>query len=253
MQKPIIAINCDIKHNEEVCADYLSEYTDYPDSIERAGGIPLLVPPLADDADLREVLRGVHGIVLVGGDDFEPSVFGQEKHEKATLMFPRRQEFDFRLTAMVLEMGLPVMGVCCGEQIINLALGGTLHQHVPDAYGMQIVHARGKELARCGEHRYHKVEVEPDSLLAEIIGAGEVKVNSIHHQAIDKLAEGLRVSARSVDGLVEVIEYADRREKGFMLGVEWHPEQLSAQQPEHLALFEALVKAAIEYRNGGRV
>ena len=253
MTKPIIAINCDIKHNDEVCADYLSEYIAYPDAIELAGGIPLLVPPVGDDADLRQILDGVDGLVLVGGDDFEPSVFGQEKHEKATLMFPRRQAFDFRLTKMAVGMKLPVLGVCCGGQILNLALGGTLHQHVPDVYGMQIVHARGKELALRGEQRLHKVEVEPDTLLAGIVGAGELDVNTIHHQAVDRLADGLRVSSRAVDGLVETIEYADQRNNGFLLGVQWHPEQLCAKRPKHLALFEALVAAAIEYREGRRV
>ena len=252
MTKPIIAINCDIKHNKEVCADYLSEYIAYPDAVERAGGIPLLIPPVSDDADLREILKGVHGMVLVGGDDFEPSVFGQEKHEKATLMFPRRQAFDFRLTAMVLKMGLPVMGVCCGEQILNLALGGTLHQHVPDVYGLQIIHARGEELARRGEERYHRVNIEPDSLVAEIVNATTVEVNTNHHQAVAELAEGLRVTARSVDGLVEAFEYSERREKPFLLGVQWHPERICAEHPKHLALFEALVAAAVEYRDGRR-
>ena len=253
MQKPVIAINCDIKRNEEVCADYLSTYTDYPDSVERAGGVPLLIPPLADEADLREVLKGVHGIVLTGGDDIDPAAYGQEWHEKSTPIFPRRQNFDLRLVPIVLEMGLPTLGVCDGHEEINIALGGTLHQHVPDVYGMQIIHARGKELARRGEERYHNVSIEPDSMVAEITGKTRLEVNSIHQQAIDRLGEGLRVTARSIDGVIEAIEYADRREKPFILGLQWHPERLSANRPDQLALFEALVRAAIEYRAGERV
>ncbi len=252
MTKPIIAINCDIKRNEEVCADYLSTYTAYPDSVEKAGGIPLLIPPLADDSDLDKVLAAVDGLVLTGGDDINPDMFGQAMHEKSTLMFPRRQDFDFRLLTMALEMKIPILAVCGGLQQINIALGGSLHQHIADAYGEQIIHIRGKELSRRGEERYHGVRLAPDSLIAGIIGKETIEANSIHHQAVDRLGEGLKAVGHSVDGVIEALEFIDKTDRGLLIAIQWHPEHLS-DRPEHLALFESLVGAAVEYREGGEL
>jgi gamma-glutamyl-gamma-aminobutyrate hydrolase PuuD len=226
----------------------------YADAVRLAGGVPLVAPPLDDDRDVREALARADAIVLVGGPDLAPRSYGQEPHPALQLLHPRRDASDLRLARAAARSGKPVLGICGGMQALNVALGGTLHQHVPDR----------PELSGADDHTWkvpegnrHLVRLDPESRLARLMGcgAGPVEVNSSHHQAVDRLGRSLRAVAWSASGLVEALEgpAAGR----FLVATQWHPECLaiapqgadrgdrpSAGRADQLAIFKGLVKAA---------
>jgi putative glutamine amidotransferase len=208
----------------------------YVDAVEAAGGAPLVLPPTADDALAEELLAATDGLITIGGDDLDPSLWGEPLHPKTSPMDPRRQRADLRLISVADSRGLPVLGICLGCQEMAVARGGRLIQHVPDESGVTIDHGGGGT----GRAR-HPVTVEPDSLLSRIVGAGPLEVNSTHHQAVREPGRGMRVVARSPDGIIEGIE--DPAPGRFFLAVQWHPEDLT-DEARHLALFEALCRAA---------
>jgi putative glutamine amidotransferase len=200
----------------------------YVRSVARAGGAPLLVPP---GASLDETLDAVDGLIFSGGSDLDPSLYGEDAHNETTGVVRERDEFELSLMRAALERDVPVLAICRGSQVLNVALGGDLEQHVPDRVGTDV----HKETA--GVFSEHDVEVLGGTRLAAILGErGDVK--SHHHQGFGSLGEGLRESARAPDGTVEALEDPSRH---FTLGVLWHPEE-----GEDLALFEALVAAAAE-------
>jgi putative glutamine amidotransferase len=194
----------------------------YVRAVERAGGLPILLP-LVDPTDVEELLGAVDGVVVTGGGDVDPARYGAEPHPETGSIDPARDAFDTALWNGLLADGMPVLGICRAIQILNVALGGTLHQHVPDH--------------RLGDG-FHLVEV--GSRLAEVIGAPTTDVNSLHHQSIDRLADGLTVTARAADGGVEAVEVDGHPQ---VLAVQWHPELLR-HRPDQLALFEDLVSRA---------
>ena len=242
-RKPIVGLNCSLRHSETngVKQSFILEY--YYDSVSAAGGLPILLPPLINADDVRAAAELPDALVLAGGDDISPVRYGQERHEKTQLLDPRREEFDFLLTREAFSRKLPILAICGGCQLVNVALGGSLHQHLPDVYGANIAHSRSDEMRREGQESMHEARIEKGTLLHEILGVESLQVNSSHHQSVDKPADGLRVSARSADGVVEALEWADCRKRPFMLAVQWHPERLRGVR-EHMRLFEALVKAA---------
>jgi gamma-glutamyl-gamma-aminobutyrate hydrolase PuuD len=226
----------------------------YADSVRLAGGVPLVAPPLDDDADVAEALARADAIILVGGPDLDPQSYGQPPHPALLPLHPRRNDSDLRLTRAALASGKPVLGICGGLQAINVARGGTLHQHLPDR----------PELVGADDHTWkvpegnmHPVRLDPASRLARLMGcgAGPVEVNSSHHQAVDRLGERLRAVAWSASGLVEALEGpADRP---FLVATQWHPECLgvtpqgadrgdrpTAGRADQLAIFRGLVEAA---------
>ena len=206
---------------------------EYFDAVERAGGVPVPLPPCRDEATLREMVGRLDGLVFSGGPDPDPARYGQALHPQTKLCHSRRGEFDARCMAMALEMGLPVLGICYGCQLLNIHFGGTLVQDIPSLRpGAEIHRQDGPRVA-------HAVRVKPGSKLAECLGMTELMVNSAHHQAVDRLGAGLRVAARSADGIVEAVETTDDR---FIIGVQWHPEDLTGRA-EQLRLFEGLVEA----------
>jgi putative glutamine amidotransferase len=200
----------------------------YVRSVADAGGAPLLVPP---GAPVDETLDAVDGLIFSGGSDLDPSLYGEDAHEETTGVVRERDDFELTLMQEALERDVPVLAICRGSQVLNVALGGGLEQHVPDRVGTDV----HKETA--GVFSEHDVEVLEGTRLASILGErGDVK--SHHHQGFGSLGEGLRESARAPDGTVEAVEDPTRQ---FTLGVLWHPEE-----GEDLALFEALVAAAAE-------
>ncbi len=212
----------------------------YADAVYAAGGIPLpLVPPRQrDEAILMQILARCDGLVFSGGPDLDPRLYGQARHEKTQIMHERRGTFDLPLFRVAGQRDLPTLSICLGCQIANVACGGKLLQHVDDA-------PRSVALAHYledGGSAFHDVRVEPDSLLARVVGRERFEVNSRHHQLLDPQHIGapLRVVARAPDGVVEAAEDPTRR---FFLAVQWHPEDL-ADRAEHLALFRALIDAA---------
>ena len=199
----------------------------YVRSVLRAGGLPILLPQVGAD-DLEELLGSVDAVVLTGGGDVDPARYDAPPHPKTGNVDRPRDDFDAFLVQRLLERPLPTLGVCRGTQILNVALGGTLDQHRPDHDV-----AAAKETA-------HEVDVAPGSHLAEVVGSGALGVNSLHHQTLDRLGDGVVAVASSADGVVEAIELEDH---DHVLAVQWHPEELR-HRPEHLALFEDLVRRA---------
>lgn len=202
----------------------------YVDGVARAGGVPVLLPPQEHGAD--EVIARLDALVLSGGSDIDPEYYQQQPHPHTRVVRPRRDDWELRLLRCALDAGLPVLGVCRGAQLLNVALGGTLDQHVPDTVGHQ------RHCPEPGVFGRTRVTLRAGSALAGLLGP-EVSVDCHHHQAIDKVAPGLEVTGQSDDGTVEAVELPGRR---FVLGVQWHPENDGAD----LRLFEALVAAAVE-------
>ena len=215
-----------------------SKLPDYEESMRRAGGDVRVLNPAADLP--ADVIDSVHGLLLTGGGDVRPALYGATAHPAFDPAEPGRDEYEIELVRRALEKDLPVFAICRGVQLLNVARGGTLIQHIPDEVGTDVEH-------RLKEPRYaiaHDVWIESRSLLERLMGerflAGEAcPVNSRHHQAPKDLGEGLVASATAPDGVIEAIEDPDRP---FCLGVQWHPENFW-RTGEFRNLFEGFVQA----------
>ena len=203
----------------------------YVHAVEAAGGRPLLVPPSVEGVE--ETLDALDGLLLSGGADIDPEAYGAEAHPETNGTRPQRDRAELVLLEAALARDLPVLAVCRGSQVLNVARGGDLVQHLPEIVG----HQGHKETP--GVFADHGVEILPDTKLSEVIGS-HAPVKSHHHQGYGRLGDGLREAARAEDGTVEAIEDPSRR---FALGVLWHPEE-----GEDAALFRALVEEARRYR-----
>ena len=190
----------------------------YSDAIVRAGGIPVLLPP--DDVSAEspdELLELMDGLLLAGGGDLDPASYGARPHERTGTTWPERDRFELGLAHRAMERDLPVLGVCRGMQLLNVARGGTLVQHLPDVLGDD------RHCHDPGAFSDHDVRLEPASLAARAVGHERTAVRSHHHQGVDELGEGLAASGWSEpDGLIEAVEDPSRR---AVLGVLWHPEE----------------------------
>ena len=228
MTKPLIGIGSDVlqKQGER---DRAFVYTTYVDSLRRAGAIPVLIPPQPENA--ADVVDDLDGILLAGGDDFDPAVYGEPRHPTVEPMDPRRQENELSLARIARERGIPTLGICLGVQVMNVAAGGTLIQHIES----DIDHA-----SEPSDRHRHEVAIDGGTRLARIVGERELEVNSSHHQAIKEIGSGLRVTAHAPDGIVEGLE--DPRHP-FYVGVQWHPEDMSGEESAS-AIFGAFVEAA---------
>jgi putative glutamine amidotransferase len=195
----------------------------YIRAIARAGGRPLLLAPTpADLDDPSELLAILDGVLVTGGADLDPATYGEAPHGETEATSADRDAFELLLVRSAAERDLPCLGICRGMQVVNVAYGGALEQHLPDRLDHDI--HRG----RSGEFADHEVQVDPGSLAALAAGATRVAVKSYHHQGVSRVGDGLRVTARADgDGTAEAIEDADRR---FMLGVLWHPEEDEADR-----------------------
>ncbi|MDX6594438.1 MAG: putative glutamine amidotransferase [Gaiellales bacterium] len=185
----------------------------YTRATAAAGGIPLLLPPIGG---MTEVLDDLDGLVLSGGSDIAADRYGQEPHPQTLGVFPHRDEAELELLAEALERRIPVLGICRGMQLLNVLRGGSLHQHLPDVVADGALHK-----ATPGIFARHAVELEAGSRLAGLIDPA-AQVHSCHHQAPDRIGDGLVVTARAADGVVEGIELES---EGFAIGVLWHPEE----------------------------
>jgi putative glutamine amidotransferase len=206
--------------------------SDYVNAVAQAGGRPLLVPPSLDGVE--ETLDALDAVVFTGGSDVDPDLYGEDAHPETFGINRLRDEAELALLAAALERDMPVLGICRGIQVLNVAMGGDLHQHVPELVGHE-----GHKHDPPGEFVAHDVAVEPKSRLAEMLGE-RTTVMSHHHQGVKSLAPGLVESARADDGLVEAVEAPDKR---FTVGVLWHPEA-----GRDARLFEGLVAEARRYR-----
>jgi putative glutamine amidotransferase len=203
----------------------------YVEAVERAGGRPLLVPPA--DEGLEETLDALDGLIFSGGSDLEPDMYGQEPHDETQDVVPERDEAELALLLAALERDMPVLAICRGSQILNVALGGDLIQHLPEVVGDE------KHKHTPGVFADHDVELEPGTRIGDLLG-DRAPVKSHHHQGFGRLGEGLVQAGRAEDGTIEAVEDPSRR---FTLGVLWHPEA-----GEDVKLFEELVREARDYR-----
>jgi putative glutamine amidotransferase len=207
----------------------------YVRAIEAAGGFPVVVPPL-DPEGVPGVLGRLDGIVLSGGPDLAPEAYGAKPHVELGSTEASLDTFEYAVAREALLVGLPILGICRGAQALNVARGGTLHQHLPDVVGDRIAHRQLED----GRVPTHEVEVLHSSRLAGVLGVTELAVNSFHHQAVDRLGTDLYACAWAPDGTIEGIE---DRERPFVVAVQWHAETLR-EVPAHLALFEELVRVS---------
>lgn len=230
---PIIGITGNYKLLRNGDEDFHVE-KEYFAAVTAGGGTPELLEPVEDPTRIKARIRRVDGLLIPGGLDTPPSRYGQTQHPATRPVHPRRDAHDFACLAAALEQNKPILGICYGMQLLNVAFHGTLNQDIPAAG------PTAREHRRMGERSLHDIEIVPGLRLHRILGCGKLQVNSSHHQAIARLGNGLVVSARCDDGIIEGIETDDTR---FIIGVQWHPEAL-IDRPEHLALFKALVSAA---------
>jgi putative glutamine amidotransferase len=210
-----------------------------------AGAVPWMVPLLADDLDtLRAIYERLDGVFLAGGVDLDPATYGALPHPKLGNVDPARDTVELALARWALEDDKPLLGLCRGLQVINVALGGSLHQDLEAECPAMIKHDYFPNFGFERDHLAHDVEVKSGSRLANAFHAASVTVNSMHHQGIKTLGADLVATALAPDGLVEGIELADRR---FVLGVQWHPEVLEDRDPRTRRLFQDFTDAAARF------
>ena len=208
----------------------------YVDAVRVCGGRPVLLPP--GDADPSDVLHGLDGVVLCGGGDIDPALFGGPTgHDAQYSTCAERDAFEMALVKECLTRGVPTLAICRGLQVLNVACGGDLHVHLPDVVGESVPHRVSRE-----RHTHHPVHIAPDSRLAALLGPAELSVASWHHQAIDRLGDGLRAVAWADDGTVEAVETDAAPE---LWAVQWHPElQIDEPDGRQRRLFEVVVERA---------
>lgn len=233
--RPVIGLDCRYESSEDYpVLDRLSMRVPYYRAAIAGGGLPVIIPVVDERSLLSQYLDIVDAFVFTGGLDVPPEAYGQPKHPETKACDPKRFGCDRLLAELLLERDIPVLAICLGMQLINAAYGGTLIQHIET----EIQHTHIKP----GEDRFHPISIEEDTLLQRILGVRELEVNSSHHQAVDRLAPGLRVLARAPDGMIEAVQMMDRT---FFLGVQWHPERM-ADRPEQRELFRAFVSATTD-------
>ena len=226
--KPIIAITVESRREPQNArtGGKIDLNWNYAEAVADAGGVPVVVPPVAD---MAEVARFVDGWLIPGGDDLDPALWGEAVHPKASLQDGTRYDAERRLFD-ALDPAVPIFGICYGCQAINVLRGGSLDQHLPDVVGHE-GHAGGT---------MQVYAIDANSLLARSAGATRMEGKSFHHQAVGRVAEGLRVVARAEDGAVEAVEATDRP---WLVGVQWHPER-TLEDPATRRLFERFIEAA---------
>src|SRR5919106_858937 len=234
MSKPIVALNADFVNRSGDKPAFTFVAAGYYDAISKVGGIPLIVPPLEDDDDLERLLQQVNGVVLVGGADLDPRRDGWMLHPTIRPLAQRRELFDRRLMRMIADRRQPVFGIGSGMQLLNVTMGGTLLLHIPEDRPTALPHHDPLDPA----HR-HTLEITPNSLMERVYGDGELRVNSMHHMAIDDVAQDFEITARCPDGIVEAIE--SRNPDWFAIGTQFHPEANTASALD-LRVFEEFVE-----------
>ena len=207
---------------------------EYVDAVRRAGGVPVLIVP--GETRLREVLEAVDALILSGGGDIDPDAYGGKRHAANYGIDLERDALEIELARHIVSTELPTLGICRGAQILNIAHGGTLIEHLPDEIGEQVLHR-----APPREPIAHGIRLQPHSRLAQILGRVEFEAVSWHHQALRQVAPGFAIAGHAPDGTVEAIEMPTHP---WLIAVQWHPELTAASDPLQQRIFDAIVVAA---------
>jgi putative glutamine amidotransferase len=240
--RPRIGINVDFVPAGKNYGAFVRLPAGYFDTIHNAGGLPILLPPLGQHAELDALLDLVDGVILAGGQDVDPRRWGHPTHPSVQPMAVRRDDNDKLLLQRVIARHLPLLAVGVGMHQLNLTCGGTLFLHLPEEQPRALPHKD----AGGGPHR-HAVLLEPGTRIDEIYGGGEIRVNSSHHQAVRLVGSNLRVGARAPDGVIEAIETVDA--DWFCIGVQWHPESETASALD-MQLIEGFIQACLRQSQG---
>jgi putative glutamine amidotransferase len=240
-KKPKIGVTLSEAENSDVNRWPLRKGFDYVkrqyyQAILRSGGIPILLANVEQRYAIMSFLESIDGLLVTGGPDLHPRHFNQRPHKKLSRTTEARDRFELQAIRMALRMNLPILGICRGHQVLNVAFGGTIHQDLSCIPSKKVVHADPRQTGKV----FHRVKIEKGSRLHDIIGRTIIQTNSSHHQAINKLGEGLQASAFAPDGVIEAIEHP-----GFdlVLGVQWHPESIYRRM-HCKRLFDAFVTEA---------
>jgi putative glutamine amidotransferase len=233
-RKPLIGLNADYRSSRKEGPALCYLPAGYFNAIQAAGGIPVILPPIEGAADIARVLDLVQGFVLVGGGDLDPRRDGFQLHSSVRAMDARREDFDRQLMEQIAERRMPVLGIGAGMQLLNVSQGGNLFLHLPEDMPEAIPHKDTMD----PEHR-HGLSVVFGTLMERVYGDSEIRVNSMHHQAIDEIAPGFAATARCPDGVVEAIE--STMDDWFAIGTQFHPEAESASALD-VRIFEEFVE-----------
>jgi putative glutamine amidotransferase len=245
MSKPIVAINTDFRPARHDAPAFAYAAAGYFDAILQAGGLPLLAPPYECDEDIEQMLDRVDAVMLIGGADLDPRRDGWMLHPTVRLQDTRRETFDRMLMRQVAERRMPLFGIGAGMQLINVSQGGNLLLHIPEDMPSALPHKDPLD----PDHR-HTLQLAPGSIMDRVYGDGELRVNSMHHMAIDDVAPGFAVTARCPDGIIEAIE--STMPDWFVFGTQFHPEASTASALD-MRIFEEFLAGVEQFRAGVRL
>lgn len=217
--------------------------SSYLFAVQQAGGVPVPLPPQLNDSALEELASRLDGLLLTGGGDMDPKAFGESSHPTVYDVSPSRDRLEMTLVERCMNEGKPILAICRGIQMLNVALGGSLYQDVASDPGTRIQHQQDKD-GRPRDEPTHPVTVVAGSVLGRVLGATGIIVNSLHHQAVKVLGKNLVAVAHAPDQIIEGIELKDAGPNRFVLGVQWHPEDLVSNDAASRNLFSALVNAS---------
>jgi len=243
---PLIGISARWVVDEAWCSPLVGARRGYIDAVIAAGGVPLVLPPTNDLRVLRGMFDALDGLLLTGGVDLAPGLYGEHPHPQLGEVHPERDAAEIPLARWAAAEGKPIFGICRGIQVLNVALGGTLYQDLPSQSPGPIDH-RASVKQECWTNLDHDVTLRQDSRLARLLETTTLRVNSLHHQAVKELGSGLRVVGHAPDGVVEAVEGSNGH---FILAVQCHPEELwQGADVRWRAVFRALIDAAEQYHD----
>jgi len=241
MTKPLIGMNADFRAAKQDVPAYSYAASGYYDAILKAGGLPIFIPPYENEQDVHDILDRLDGLLLVGGADLDPRRDGWMLHPTVRLQDPRREAFDRCLIRRAADQRLPTFGVGAGMQLLNVSQGGNLLLHIPEDLPGALPHRDPLDPA----HR-HTLELAPGSIMDRVYGDGELRVNSMHHMAVDEVAPGFAITARCPDGVTEAIE--STMPDWFAFGTQFHPESDTATALDG-RIFEEFLAGVVETHN----